>query len=184
MVSCLLIELGYTSMDAGVRRCMRLGMRLPREICSFGVMAGCAAKHAAAIPRPLHRPSAGKKINQNYAVGWPAESHPPAPTDPGGHPPGSSRGYPPAPVLMPALPVTTRQRLRHSSSWSPPDASRAPFPHRPPRQSSANAAVGGLEPPSAGRLRGAKPSSLTQHRLKQLYLIELLSTFVTHVDGG
>jgi predicted MFS family arabinose efflux permease len=33
-----------------------------------------------------------------------------------GHPPGSSRGYPPAPVLMPALPVTTRQRLRHTSS--------------------------------------------------------------------
>src|SRR2546429_7431293 len=41
------------------------------------------------------------------------------------------------------------------------------LPHRSPRQSSANTAVGGLEPPPAGRLRGAKPSSLTQHRLKK-----------------
>ena len=30
------------------------------------------------------------------------------------------------------------------------------FLHRSPRQSSANAAAGDLEPPSAGRLRGAK----------------------------
>jgi hypothetical protein len=44
------------------------------------------------------------------------------------------------------------------------------FPHRSPRQSSANAAVGGLGPSSAARPRGAKPSSLTQHRLKKLYL--------------
>src|ERR1700738_1772539 len=35
------------------------------------------------------------------------------------------------------------------SSRSPPDASRAPFPHRSPRRSSANAACGGLKPPSA-----------------------------------
>src|SRR5262249_56155789 len=44
------------------------------------------------------------------------------------------------------------------------------FPPRSPRQSSANTAVGGLEPSPAGRPRGAKPSSLTQHRLKKLYL--------------
>src|SRR5262249_5929730 len=44
------------------------------------------------------------------------------------------------------------------------------FPPRSPRQSSANAAVGGLGPSPAERLRGAKPSSLTQHRLKKLYL--------------
>ena len=65
---------------------------------------------------------------------------------------------------------------------SPPDASRAPFPHRSPRRSSANAACGGLEPPTAGRLRRAKPSSPAQHRVKKLYLqTELLSTFVAHV---
>jgi hypothetical protein len=41
------------------------------------------------------------------------------------------------------------------SSWSSPDASRAPFPPRSPRRSSANAAGGGLKPPPAGRLRRA-----------------------------
>ena len=67
---------------------------------------------------------------------------------------------------------------------SPPDASRAPFPHRSPRRSSANAACGGLKPPTAGRLRRAKPSSPAQHRVKKLYLqTELLSTFVAHVDS-
>jgi len=43
----------------------------------------------------------------------------------------------------------------HSSSWSPPDTSRAPFPHRSPRRSSANAACGGLKPPPEGQLRRA-----------------------------
>ena len=52
------------------------------------------------------------------------------------------------------------------SSRSPPDASRAPFPHRSPRRSSANAACGGLPPPSAGRLRRATPSSPAQHHVK------------------
>jgi hypothetical protein len=53
---------------------------------------------------------------------------------------------------------------------SPPDASRAPFPHRSPRRSSANAACGGLKPPTAGRLRRAKPSSPAQHHVKKFYL--------------
>src|ERR1039457_631688 len=43
-----------------------------------------------------------------------------------------------APVLMSSERVTTLQQW--SSSRSPPDASRAPFPHRSPRRSSANAA--------------------------------------------
>jgi hypothetical protein len=94
------------------------------------------------------------------------------------------------PVLMPST------ELRHVNSdprkrgdcapsfRSPPDASRAPFPHRSPRRSSANAACGGLKPPTAGRLRRAKPSSPAQHHLKKLYLqTELLSTFVAHVDS-
>ena len=44
------------------------------------------------------------------------------------------------------------------------------FPHRSPRQASTNAAVGGLEPPPAGRLRRARPPSPTQHRFQKLYL--------------
>lgn len=41
------------------------------------------------------------------------------------------------------------------------------FPHRSPRQSSANAAEGGLKPPPEGRLRRAiHPSSLVQHRIR------------------
>ena len=37
-------------------------------------------------------------------------------------------------------------------------------------RSSANAACGGLKPPTAGRLRRAKPSSPAQHHIKKLYL--------------
>jgi hypothetical protein len=43
----------------------------------------------------------------------------------------------------------------YSSSWSPPDTSWVPFPHRSPRRSSANAACGGLKPPPNRRLRRA-----------------------------
>ena len=86
-----------------------------------------------------------------------------------GHPPGSSRDYPPAPVLMPA------NLFRHVNGCNArlpdPRLTREPglFPHRSPRQSSANAAVGGLKPPPAGRLRRANnPSSPAQHQLKKL----------------
>ena len=44
------------------------------------------------------------------------------------------------------------------------------FPRRSPRQSSANAAQGGLKPPPAGRLRRAKPSSLVQPRIQDAHL--------------
>jgi hypothetical protein len=54
----------------------------------------------------------------------------------------------------------TISSLSATAEWwcrtGPPDASRAPFPHRSPRRSSANAACGGLKPPTAGRLRRAK----------------------------
>ena len=107
-----------------------------------------------------------------------------------GHPPGSSR----ADLLHPGFDATllsndTSAAIPENedcapSSRSPPDASRAPFPHRSPRRSSANAACGGLKPPTAGRLRRAKPSSPAQHHVKKLYLqTELLSTFVAHVDS-
>ena len=86
-----------------------------------------------------------------------------------GHPPGSSRDYPPAPVSMPA------NLFRHVNGYNArlpdPRLTHEPglLPHRSPRQSSANAAVGGLKPPPAGRLRRANnPSSPAQHRLKKL----------------
>jgi hypothetical protein len=86
-----------------------------------------------------------------------------------GHPPGSSRDYPPAPVSMPA------NLFRHVNGCNArlpdPRLTRGPglLPHRSPRQSSANAAVGGLKPPPAGRLRRANnPSSPVQHHLKKL----------------
>jgi hypothetical protein len=86
-----------------------------------------------------------------------------------GHPPGSSRDYPPAPVLMPA------NLFRHVNGCNArlpdPRLTREPglFPHRSPRQSSTNAAVGGLKPPPAGRLRRANnPSSPAQHRPQKL----------------
>ena len=89
-------------------------------------------------------------------------------------PPGQKPGYPPGPapiaplmamVSMPLWLDDTSTAVRgYSSSWSPPDTSRAPFPHRSPRRSSANAACGGLKPPPDRRLRRAKPSSPTEHR--------------------
>jgi hypothetical protein len=86
-----------------------------------------------------------------------------------GHPPGSSRDYPPAPVSMPA------NLFRHVNGYNArlpdPRLTHEPglLPPRSPRQSSANAAVGGLKPPPAGRLRRANnPSSPAQHHLEKL----------------
>jgi hypothetical protein len=101
-----------------------------------------------------------------------------------GHPPDSSRANSKHPVLMSPLrndtsPATPLPRGCAPSSWSPPDASRAPFPPRSPRRSSANAAGGGLKPPPAGRLRransfisrtaslpGASPTSMAPFRVR------------------
>ena len=75
-----------------------------------------------------------------------------------------------------ATPVRSPVRASSgTSSRSPPDASRAPFPCRSPRRSSANAAQGGLTPAPEGRRRRAiHPPSLTQHRLRRLSYICLL----------
>jgi hypothetical protein len=87
--------------------------------------------------------------------------------------------------LIPGVPTATRFRC-HLPSYdtstaipenedcapsfrSPPDAYPAPFPHRSPLRSSANAACGGSKPPTAGRLRRAKPSSPAQHHVMKLY---------------
>jgi hypothetical protein len=82
-----------------------------------------------------------------------------------GHPPGPApAAHHMAAVSVPLLTLTTHQQRGYSSSWSPPDTSQVPFPHRSPRRSSANAACGGLKPPPDRRLRRAKPSSLAKHR--------------------
>ena len=98
-------------------------------------------------------------------------------------PPGQKPGYPPGPapiaplmamVSMPLWLDDTSTAVRgYSSSWSPPDTSRTPFPHRSPRRSSANAACGGLKPPPDRRLRRAKPSSPTEHRF-----LKVLPTYI------
>jgi hypothetical protein len=98
-----------------------------------------------AFPRSMQEPQTGL-------------TSPTCRTPPGqksGHPPDSSR----ADLLHPGFDVTllsndTSTAIPENqdcapSSRSPPDASRAPFPHRSPRRSSANAACGGLQPPSA-----------------------------------
>jgi hypothetical protein len=91
-------------------------------------------------------------------------------------PPGQSAGTRQAPPrALKTAPVSMSSlRFRHLSSDRLPGPHltprRAPFPHRSPRRSSANAACGGLKPPPAGRLRRARPSSPTQHRIKKLSL--------------
>ena len=98
-----------------------------------------------AFPRSVQKPQTGL-------------TSPTCRTPPGqnsGHPPDSSR----ADLLHPGFDATllsndTSTAIPENedcapSSRSPPDASRAPFPHRSPRRSSANAACGGLQPPSA-----------------------------------
>jgi len=75
-----------------------------------------------------------------------------------GHPPGSSRDSQNIPVSMSAEWVSTRQQRFACARLPGPHLTplTTPFPHRSPRRSSANAAWGGLKPPSAGRLRRAK----------------------------
>ena len=75
-----------------------------------------------------------------------------------GHPPGSSRSSGHTPVSMPSDHVSTRQQRFTCVRLPGPHLTplTTPFPRRSPRQSSANAARGGLKPPPAGRLRRAK----------------------------
>jgi hypothetical protein len=68
------------------------------------------------------------------------------------------------------------------SSRSPPGASRAPFPPRSPRRSSANAAGGGLKPPPTGRLRRAYLHLLHSTTSTSSPCIEPPSTFVAHLQ--
>jgi hypothetical protein len=71
-----------------------------------------------------------------------------------------------------------------TSSWSLPDASRAPFPSRSPRRSSANAAEGGLTPAPVGRRRRACLHLLHSTASKSASYTAPPSAFVTHEFGG
>lgn len=91
-----------------------------------------------------------------------------------GHPPGSSRSTASTPVSMPPKLVTTLQQRFACARL--PDPHLTPHtdafsPHRSPRQSSTNAAEGGLTPPPTGRRRRAKkPPSFAQHHIQQRLL--------------
>ena len=70
---------------------------------------------------------------------------------------------------LPGSALSSRRVNSLSSPSSPPDASSAPFPHRSPRRSSANAACGGLKPSPIGRSRRASdPPSSAEHCLDQV----------------
>jgi hypothetical protein len=99
-----------------------------------------------------------------------------------GHPPGSSRNSSYIPVSMSSVSFTTRhQRIAYARLPDPYLTHQVRlFPHRSPRQSSANAAVGGLKPPPAGRLRRAYLHLSHSTASRSPTYIKLLSTFVTH----
>ena len=113
---------------------------------------------------------------------------------PPGQSAGTRRADPGTLEIRPGFDVTStqitapQQRSHHRdcapSSRSLPDASRAPFPRRSPRQSSANAARGGLKPPPAGRLRRAMHLHLSHSTASRnlAYMIKLLSAFVAHPE--
>ena len=101
-----------------------------------------------------------------------------------GHPPGSSRDSRYIPVSMSSLFLSTRHQRIACARLPDPHLTHQVrlFPHRSPRQSSANAAVGGLKPLPAERLRRAYlhlPRSTTS---RGSTYIKLLSAFVTHTS--
>src|SRR5580704_10273717 len=100
----------------------------------------------------------------------------------GGHPPGSSRDSRYIPVPMSPVFVSTRHQRFASARLPDPHLTHQVrlSPHRSPRQSSANAAVGGLKPPPAGRLRRAYLHLPRSTASRSSTYIKLLSAFVTH----
>ena len=83
--------------------------------------------------------------------------------------------------------VTTRQQRFGFTHLPGPHLTphRAPFPHRSPRRSSANAACGGLKPPPRRAASKGLPSSLAQHRLTQISPThaDLHSSFMAHAPA-
>ena len=104
----------------------------------------------------------------------------------GGHPPGLSRDSRYIPVSMSPVFVSTRHQRFACARLPDPHLTHQVrlFPHRSPRQSSANAAVGGLKPPPAGRLRRAYLHLPRSTASRGSTYIELLSAFVTHACGN
>ncbi len=146
--------------------------------------AGPPARHGEPAARlPMFH---ARAADQAHAASVPGTTWPVIGLPPGSAPAARSM----ATVSMPPCErhdTSTAVRV-HSSSWSPPDTSPVPFPHRSPRRSSANAACGGLEPPPEGRLRRAnRPSSLAQHRLAiglaYLRIKDLRSSFMAHAPS-
>jgi hypothetical protein len=102
----------------------------------------------------------------------------------GGHPPGLSRNSWYIPVSMSPVYVTARHQ-RFACARLPDPYLTHPvrlFPHRSPQQSSANAAVSGLKPPPAGRLRRAYLHLPRSTASRNSAYIKLLSAFVTHTS--
>src|SRR6266849_566291 len=104
----------------------------------------------------------------------------------GGHPPGSSRDSWYIPVSMSPVYVSTRHQRFACARLPDPHLTHQVrlFPHRSPRQSSANAAVGGLKPPPAGRLRRAYLHLSRSTASRSSTYIKLLSAFVTHTSAN
>jgi len=84
-----------------------------------------------------------------------------------GHPPGSSREQPEAPVSMScgysSRHVNTAIHSR-SPSWSPPDASTAPSPHRSPPRPHDQRSMRWFEASPRRATPKGQPSSTAQHR--------------------
>jgi hypothetical protein len=102
----------------------------------------------------------------------------------GGHPPGLSRDSRYIPVSMSPVFVSTRHQRFACARLPDPYLTHQVrlFPHRSPRQASTNAAVGGLEPPPAGRPRRAYlhlPCNIASRSSTYLKLPSAFGTQVT-----
>jgi hypothetical protein len=102
----------------------------------------------------------------------------------GGHPPGLSRNSWYIPVSMSPVYVSTRHQRFACARLPDPYLTHQVrlFPHRSPQQSLANAAVGGLKPSPAGRLRRAYLHPPRGTASRNSAYIKLLSAFVTHTS--
>ena len=90
------------------------------------------------------------------------------------HPPGPSRRllYSPVSMSPSCFDASTTVRFR-SPSRSPPDASRAPFPHRSPRRSSTNASMRRFDASPCRATPEGQPPSPAQHRFTRSLLQQL-----------